>query len=109
MAKFYGAIGFTHTVEDPDNPGVWYDDVVTRRYYGDITADYRKRQNGTGTNDDINLSNMVSIVADPEALNSCSNIVYAEINGTKWKVTNVEVRFPRLILSVGGVYNEQEN
>jgi hypothetical protein len=32
-------------------------------------------------------------------------MLYVEFMGTKWKITNVEVQYPRLILSVGGVYN----
>ena len=105
MAKWYGVIGYSTTVESEDNPGVWVPDLKEQPYYGDISTDYRKRQNGTGTNDDIDLTNMLSIIADQYAVDNCSKMAYVDINGTKWKVKNVEIKFPRLLLSIGGVYN----
>lgn len=105
MAKWYGTIGYVTTSESEDNPGVWVSNIIEKPYYGDLTGDYKKRQDGTGTNDNINMTNVVSILADPYAINNCSNMAYATIRGTKWKITNIEVQFPRLILSIGGVYN----
>lgn len=31
---------------------------------------------------------------------------YAEFGGVKWKVTDVKVQYPRLILTFGGIYHE---
>ena len=31
---------------------------------------------------------------------------YVEFMGAKWKISSVEVQYPRLILTVGGVYND---
>jgi hypothetical protein len=33
---------------------------------------------------------------------------YVEFMGTKWKITNIEVQYPRLTLSIGGEYNGQQ-
>lgn len=103
MSKWYGNVGFADTVEYES--GCWEDQVVARPYYGDVLSNRWKRQNSGGVNDDINLSKQISIVADPYALNHCSMIVYVEYMGTNWKVTDVEPQFPRLILTVGGVWN----
>lgn len=103
MSKWYGNVGFSETVEY--EPGSWEPQIVDRPYYGDVMSNRWKRQNSGGVNDDVNLSNQISIVCDPYAVQHCSAITYAEFNGEKWKVTDVEVQYPRLILSIGGVWN----
>ena len=86
-------------------PGIWEEKVVERDYYGDMTSDRRKRQTSDNVNDNLTLANVISIVADPFAYSNCSNIAYAEVMGTRWKVTDIEVKYPRLKLTLGGVYN----
>lgn len=106
MAKFFGTIGFNEeTVET--TPGVWEQQVVERQYYGDLLRNSRRLQSTDQLNDDINISNEISIVADPYANANFHSIRYVEFMGAKWKVSNVEVQFPRLILTLGGVWNEQ--
>lgn len=103
MAKFYGTIGYAETVET--EPGIWEEQITERSYYGDLIRNTRKLQTSEGVNDDVNLSNEISIVADPFAYQNFHSIRYVEYMGAKWKIINVEVQHPRLILSVGGVYN----
>ena len=105
MGKSYGNVGFAKTVET--EPGIWEDQVIPKSYYGDVMSDRWKRQNSGGVNDDISISNVISIVADTFANENCSEIVYVEYMGTKWKVTDVEPQYPRLLLTMGGVYNGQ--
>ena len=101
--KWYGVIGFGETVET--KPGVWEDKITQRTYFGDVTRNTRMLQSGGQVNDNINVSNLISVVADPYANQNCHSIRYIEFMGTKWKVSNVDVQYPRLILTVGGVYN----
>lgn len=103
MAKFYGNIGYVETVEI--EPGVWDEQVTERPYYGDLTRNTSRYQSSGEVNDDINISNNISILADPYATNNFHHMRYAVFMGTKWKITNVEVQYPRLILTLGGVYN----
>lgn len=103
MAKWYGKIGYADNVEV--EPGVWEDSIVEHPYYGDLNRNTRSLQNSGGINDNINLSNEISIVADPYASENFYKMRYVEFAGTKWKITNVEVKYPRLILSIGGVWN----
>lgn len=105
MAKFYGKIGYASTVET--KPGVYEEQIVERSYYGDLIRNTRRLQSADQVNDDINISNEISIVADPYATNNFHTMRYAVFMGTKWKVSNVEVSYPRLILTLGGVYNGQ--
>ena len=103
MAKWYGKIGYADNVEV--EPGVWEDSIVEHSYYGDLNRNTRSLQNSGGINDNINLSNEISIVADPYTSENFYKMRYVEFAGTKWKITNVEVKYPRLILSIGGVWN----
>lgn len=103
MPKFYGAIGFAAMVETV--PGVYEEQIVSHNYYGDVNRNTRRLQTGESVNDNINVSNEISIIADPYARQNFHAIRYVEWMGTKWKVGTVEVQYPRLILSLGDVYN----
>lgn len=106
MAKFFGTIGFNEgTVET--TPGVWEQQIVERQYYGDLIRNNRRLQPSNGLNDNISISNEISIVADPYANANFHSMRYVDFMGTKWKIANVDVQFPRLILTLGGVWNEQ--
>lgn len=106
MAKFYGAIGYTVTEET--KPGIWKEQITERMYFGDLIRNTRKLQSTDQLNDDINVANEVSIVADPFANENFHLMKYVEFMGAKWKITSVEVQYPRLILTVGGVYNGKQ-
>lgn len=103
MARFCGTVGFAETVET--KPGVWVEQIVERTYYGDIVRNMRRLQNTSGLNDNIETSNNVSIVADPFATQNFHAIRYVTYMGNKWKVSSVDVQYPRLILTMGGIYN----
>lgn len=105
MPKYYGSIGFVETVETA--PDVWEEQITEHNYFGDILKVTKRWQGTSHLNDDLTISNRISIVSDPYANDNFQNIRFAEWLGTKWKVTSVEVAFPRLVLDLGGVYNEQ--
>lgn len=103
MSKFYGAIGYAETVET--TPGVWEEQIVERYYYGDLIRNTRRLQTADKLNDNINVSNEISILADPFARENFHLMKYVGFMGAKWKIESVEVQYPRLILTIGGVYN----
>lgn len=105
MAKWCGKIGFTSTSEDPIGSGNWVEQVTERTYYGDLIRNTRRYQSSGSINDNIVVSNELSIIADPFANENFHTIRYAELKGTKWKISSVEVQYPRLILILGDVYN----
>lgn len=107
MAKFYGNIGYIETVEV--EPGLWEEQIIERPYYGDLTRNTSRFQSSGGVNDDINISNNISILADPYANENFQHMRYVEFMGAKWKITNAEVQYPRILLTTGGVYNEQSS
>ena len=104
MAKWYGKIGFSAGAKE-SAPSVYVEDIRERTYVGDLIRNARRLQTTDKINDDIDVSNEISIVADPYAMNNFHSIRYVTFMGTKWKVTSVDVQYPRLILSLGGVYN----
>jgi hypothetical protein len=105
MAKFYGVIGYAESVEK--SPGVWDDEITERKYSGDVIRNSsRWSTSSNSTNDNLDINNQISIIADPFAYQNFHSMKYIEFMGTKWKITSVEVQYPRLILSMGGVYNE---
>lgn len=106
MAKFYGIIGYAITEET--KPGVWMPRIVDKPYFGDLIRSSRRLESTSKVNDDISLENQISIVADPFAYENFHNIRYVEYLGAKWKVSNIEVKYPRLLLTVGGVWHERE-
>ena len=103
--KWYGPIGYAEQVET--TPGVWKDQVTERMYAGELQRNTRSLQSSGTLNDNINVANEISIVADPYAYQHFHSMKYVGFMGTKWKISNVEVQYPRLILTVGGVYNGQ--
>ena len=103
MAKFFGGVGYATTEET--TPGVWEDKPTVRNYYGDVMSNYRRLESSGDLNDNININVKISIVADPYAIQHFHAIRYVEFEGAKWKVTNVEPQHPRLILTLGGLYN----
>ena len=107
MAKWRGKIGYADNVET--EPGVWEEVITERKYYGDSIRNTRVLQNSDNINSNVNVGNQISIVADPYANQNFHMMRYVEFMGNYWKITNVEVQYPRLILTVGGVCNVQQN
>lgn len=104
MAKFFGPIGYAISTET--RPGVWKDSIEERDYAGDVIRNTsRWNSSDDSTNDDLTLNNQISIISDPFAMDHFRTMKYVRWMGANWKITSVEVKYPRLILSIGGVYN----
>jgi len=103
MAKFYGVIGYAETSET--SPGVWTEGVTERNYSGDVIKNSSRWQRGGSLNDDLVVNHQISILADPFAYENFYAMRYIRWMGACWKITNVDVQRPRLILTIGGVYN----
>lgn len=102
--KFYGAIGYA-SVPAETAPGVFTESVTERPYFGDVVRNSRKLQGEEKVNADISVGNSISVVADAYANENFHAIRYIRWTGTLWTVSDVEVRSPRLLLRLGGVYN----
>lgn len=108
MAKFYGRVGFE--LEDVEvRPGDFESGIYERKYYGDVTRNTRRYENAQQINDNLAMNVQLSIVADTFAFDHAFAIAYIEYGGVLWKVSTVDIQRPRLIISLGGVYNGKSN
>lgn len=106
--KYAGKIGFVETSELKD--GVSKDIIIEKPYRGDVLQSSRYWSDASGNyqlNDDLMINNRISIVGDPYAMRNIYKMKYLEWNGTKWKITNVDVQYPRLILTISDVWLEE--
>ena len=109
MNKFWGRVGFVKQVET--SPDVWTEQVTERNYSCEKVRNGSRWQNSsyTTTNEDLVIDNRFSILADPYAWNEIDSIRYLVRRGSKWEVTSVEENYPRLILTLGGIYHGNSN
>lgn len=103
MRRFFGKVGYATSVDK--GGGVWVEEFVARSYFGDVVRNATRVGNGEKVNDDLSVGNSISIVADGYATNHFSTIRYVEWAGEAWKVEEITLAHPRLILRLGGVYN----
>jgi hypothetical protein len=107
MAKFHGMIGFVRTEETA--PGVRSEVIREYEYSGDVLRNTRRFENGERLNDDLNINNQFSILGDIFVYQNFQDMRYISWLGSLWKITNVEIQRPRLLLTIGGVYNAPTN
>lgn len=103
MAKWYGQIGFAVALETDTD--VWTESIIERSYYGDVLRNNRSNNSDNQINEGFNISNQISFVADPYARENMYRMKYVTFMGTKWKINSVDVEYPRLTMSLGGLWN----
>lgn len=103
MAKFRGVIGL---VEDQETaPDVYEQVAIERSYRGDFVKNSRRWSSTEHLNDNLTISNEISIVADSFLFKHIYAMRYVKFGGTAWKIESLTVQRPRIIISIGGVYN----
>lgn len=103
MARFYGRVGFGHTIEV--RPGVMEDVITERKLYGDVLRPGRRFDQDDKVHRDTQMTNRISVLADDYATENVYAIRFVEWKGVLWYVTQVDEERPRLIFSLGEVYN----
>lgn len=107
MDKYFGKVGYA--LDEETSPGIWEQKIVEKDYYGDVVRNLRRVDSNTDVNGEVTLSNSISIMADAFAYEHFFKIRYVQWLGVKWAVTNIEVKRPRLILTVGGEYHAEQS
>lgn len=102
--RYYGKVGYYVTKET--KPGLYEQELVYRKHKGDVIRNYKRNQDASKVNSDITVNNSISIVADPYARENFSSIKCAEWQGALWSVSSVDIQHPRIILELGGLFNE---
>jgi hypothetical protein len=103
MSKYYGKIGFV--IQKETSPGIYTPEETEKPYKGDILKTTVRYNSSTKVNDDISISNTLSIVADKFAYENIGYIKYVIWMNSKWKVESFSVEYPNLTLYLGGLYN----
>lgn len=103
MTKFFGVVGYGIATEK--SPGIWEDVMTELSAYGDVKRNARTLVQGPSVNDDLTVNNSISIVMDAYSSEHFHAIRYVSWEGALWRVTEVTVQRPRLLLRLGGVYN----
>ena len=104
MAKFHGILGYVSDAEET-SPGVYVPVVTERACRGDIPRNTQRVEPAETLNSNFNISNRFSVIADTYALDNLRYIRFLEWRGTKWAVSSAEIQYPRIVLTVNGVYN----
>ncbi len=105
MSKCSGVIGYALVGET--QPGVWTEGITDKKYYGDIVRDNRKIVDQTQINDSVVISNNISVVSNKFMLENMAFMRYISFMGSKWNISSVDIKPPRFIITIGGLYNEQ--
>ena len=103
MAKFHGSVGFVRTEET--SPGIHEEITTERLYTGDLIREIKQLRQGDQVNPNVAVNNRISILADAYAEENLTHIRYVVWNGASWSVSSFEINYPRIILSIRGVYN----
>lgn len=103
MSKFFGNIGYQTTTET--EPGLYEEEIVEHEYFGDVIRNSRRLQYSDNINPSITINKQISIVSDPYAVENFHNMRYVTYMNTKWIITSADVQYPRIILTLGGIYN----
>ena len=93
------------TVQDEIKPSKWVEKAIEKQYYGDILKNNFRWESGSSVNDDINISNRISVIADNYMTSNLQYMKYIEISGAFWKINSIDIQAPRLILEIGGIWN----
>ena len=105
MAKYCGLVGIA--TQQETSPGVWKPVIVEHEVFGDVVRDNVNFQQSSSDqlNDKIKINNQISIIVDPIVMENFSSIIYITYWGAKFKIVTAEVKYPRVLLSMGEVYN----
>lgn len=101
--RYYGRIGFAVSTET--SPGVMENKMVYKPYYGDVLYSLGYWQNKE-INDDIKMQNRISVICDDYIQDNLGYAKIIEFDNHFWKIQSFTLEYPRVIITIGGLYNE---
>jgi len=98
-----GVIGYG--IPTKIRPGVVEDVIVEKKFRGETVRPPSSGPDETAkVNDDLHVGVTISVVATAYHNTHVHLLRYISWQGQLWKVSNVEVQHPRLIMRLGGLY-----
>ena len=105
MAKYSGMLGYVMPAKE-DPPGIWKPSAVVEKLgRGDLIGQTINNEDVGGLSDGININNKLSIIMDPFVNKNLESLKYVILYGTRWEIKSMTINRPRVILTLGGVYN----
>lgn len=105
MSRFRGMIGYAQNVETEQGSGEWIPDIVEKRHSGNVLKDFARYQSEDVTIPTLTITNKISVVANNYILDNTSKMRYVVWQSAKWEIVSFKFEHPRIILTLGGVYN----
>ena len=102
MSRFSGKLGFVMTNETEE--GVWLENFVELQVKGTIRSLYVRNDNSESVNNNLRLTNEISILMDTKINTYIETLKYVVWKGSKWEVQSIGVNYPRLTINLGGLY-----
>ena len=105
MAKYSGMLGYVMPAKE-DPPGIWKPSAVVEKLgRGDLFGQTINNEDVGGLSDGITVNNQLSIIMDPFVYRNLESLKYVILYGTRWEIQSLSINRPRVILTLGGVYN----
>lgn len=103
--KYSGKIGFA--VMKNEGNGIYTEEIEEKVYYGDLLSSrWNNENNQNSTNTNVRLNNSISVICDKYLSENISVMRYITYKNSKWCINGIEIQPPRIIINIGGIYNE---
>lgn len=101
--KYSGKVGYA--VQTETAPGVWTKEIKEVHMYGDTLSYGAQPVSSDKVNQDVALSNEISLMGNPIIFENLSTLEYLILSGIKWEITSINLDPPRIKVALGGVWN----
>lgn len=90
-----------------EGDGIYTEEIEEKVYYGDLLSSrWNNENNQNSTNTNVRLNNSISVICDKYLSENISVMRYITYKNSKWCINGIEIQPPRIIINIGGIYNE---
>jgi len=103
MSRCVVDVGYSSTIET--KPGIFEDEYREVSHVALVLSSKTAWVRGARAGDDVELNQRLSIIPTPDTYANVGAIKYVTYYGVKWKVISINMQRPRMVLTVGGIFN----